>query len=45
MDRLRVALVNDGYGELSFLKDITSNTPFWAERGYPEYAKPIRVTR
>lgn len=43
--QLQVALENAGCSDLDFLGEIVSDTPFWVERGYPEYAQPIRVPR
>jgi hypothetical protein len=43
VERLRRFLVTDGFGDLRFLRDVTSFTSFWAGRGYPEYAEPIRI--
>jgi len=43
IDRLRCEIEREGFGDLAFLRHVASFTPFWAERGYPEYAGPIRI--
>lgn len=43
IERLRRHIDRDGFADLDFLRDITSFTPFWADRGYPQYARPIKI--
>ena len=39
---LKAELTRAGLDEAQILSNIWSHTPYWVERGYPEYARPIR---
>jgi hypothetical protein len=43
IDVLRAEMQQRGFDETEVLSDIWSYTPYWVERGYPEYADPIRA--
>ena len=40
---LRAEMERCGFDEREVLAQIWSHTPYWVERGYPEYAGPIRA--
>jgi len=40
---LQAELHRRGFDERNVLAQIWSHTPYWVERGYPEYADPIRA--
>lgn len=41
---LKHEIEREGFGDCEFLREIRSITPFWTDRGYPEYARPIVIS-